>query len=117
MLPSVSAAIKYDFDKNDVISALLLESLEQNHYTPMKYDDAFARQAGVDNKNGLINLSYFINAKKGVCRHQALLVGYLLERLKGEGYIDGKVSIDRNSVTGEDASGNWPYRRPKEMQN
>ena len=131
---------------NDVKNGILSDVFELV-MDEMKYDDAFARQAGVDNKNGLINLSYFINAKKGVCRHQALLVGYLLERLKGEGYIDGKVSIDRNSVTGEgahawvrytsgttkdifiidpaqrfigrleDASGNWPYRRPKEMQN
>jgi carboxyl-terminal processing protease len=37
-------AIKYVFDKNDVISALLLESLEQNHYNPMKYDDAFSEK-------------------------------------------------------------------------
>ncbi len=37
-------AIKYVFDKNDVISALLLESLEQNHYTTMKYDDAFSEK-------------------------------------------------------------------------
>ncbi|MCX6806182.1 MAG: hypothetical protein NTY56_01930 [Patescibacteria group bacterium] len=126
--------------KNGILSDVFKLVMDE-----MKYDDAFARQAGVDNKNGLINLSYFINAKKGVCRHQALLVGYLLERLKGEGYIDGEVSIDRNSVAEvgahawvryesstsgkiyildpaqefigklEDAPPDWPYRRPEEM--
>ena len=34
----------------------------------------------------------------GVCRHQALLAGYLLERLKKEGKIGGDVSVDRNST-------------------
>lgn len=36
--------------------------------------------------------------KGGVCRHQALLAGYILERLKKEGKISGQVSIDRNST-------------------
>lgn len=34
----------------------------------------------------------------GVCRHQALLAGYLLERLSKEGKVGGRVSIDRNFV-------------------
>ncbi len=34
----------------------------------------------------------------GVCRHQALLAGYLLERLSKDGVVKGKVSVDRNYV-------------------
>ncbi len=34
----------------------------------------------------------------GICRHQALLGAYLLERLKNEGFLRGKVSVDRNFV-------------------
>jgi hypothetical protein len=34
----------------------------------------------------------------GVCRHQALLEGYLLEHLKKDGHFNGKVSVDRNFV-------------------
>lgn len=37
----------------------------------------------------------------GVCRHQALLTGYLLERLSKEGYLRGRVSVDRNYVEGK----------------
>lgn len=46
-----------------------------------------------------IYLSAFIGG--GVCRHQALLTGYLLERLSKEGLVGGKVSIDRNYVPDE----------------
>lgn len=42
----------------------------------------------------------------GVCRHQALLGAYLLEKLKEEGYIEGKVSVDRNFVEGK-GSHSW----------
>jgi len=37
----------------------------------------------------------------GVCRHQALLCAYLLERLCHDGYLGGKVSVDRNYVEGK----------------
>lgn len=43
-----------------------------------------------------IYLSGFIGG--GVCRHHALLGGYLLERLAKDGYAGGKVSVDRNQV-------------------
>lgn len=46
-----------------------------------------------------IALSRFIGG--GVCRHQALLTGYLLERLSNEGRVGGKVSVDRNYVPGK----------------
>ena len=57
------------------------------------------REKGVEN-DGKISLSVFIQAKKGVCRHQALLVGYLLERLQRDGLVTGKVSVDRNYIPG-----------------
>ncbi|MEI6169385.1 MAG: transglutaminase domain-containing protein [Candidatus Saccharibacteria bacterium] len=126
--------------KNGILSDVFELVMEE-----MKYDGDFAEKAAIKFKDQKINLSYFINAKKGVCRHQALLVGYLLQRLTAEGYIDGKASIDRNYVSGvgahawvryesgtsgkiyildpaqkfigrlEDAPGNWPYKRPEEM--
>lgn len=108
----------------------------------INYDENFAAKEAELYKNKKINLSYYIESGKGVCRHQALLLGYLLERLKQNGLISGEVSIDRNSVEGvgahawvryksgtsgivyildpaqdfagrlEDAPGNWPYERP-----
>jgi len=48
-----------------------------------------------------ISLSSFLLNKGGVCRHQALLVAYLLEKLKVDGYVSGRVSIDRNYIPGK----------------
>ncbi|OGM56062.1 hypothetical protein A3E46_02855 [Candidatus Woesebacteria bacterium RIFCSPHIGHO2_12_FULL_46_16] len=47
-----------------------------------------------------ISLDVYLREKGGVCRHQALLAAYLLERLGREGKVRGKVSIDRNFVGG-----------------
>lgn len=43
-----------------------------------------------------VALDSFIQARVGVCRHQALTAGLLLEMLKDEGIIRGQVSVDRN---------------------
>ena len=126
--------------KNGILSDVFELVMDQ-----MRYDGDFVSVASKEFKNQKINLSYFIDNKKGVCRHQALMAGYLLERLKNEGYIDGDVSIDRNSVPGrgahawvryksatsgvtyiidpaqnwagrlDDAPGNWPYQRPEDQ--
>ena len=46
-----------------------------------------------------VSLGSFIG-KAGVCRHIALLTGYMLERLIRDGHISGKVSVDRNYIEG-----------------
>lgn len=43
-----------------------------------------------------IDLSMFIEDGVGVCRHQALTVGLLLEKMKEEGHIRGDISVDRS---------------------
>lgn len=47
-----------------------------------------------------VNLGELIKEGVGVCRHQALLVGYLVERLKKDGYIQGNISVERNNIRG-----------------
>ena len=43
-----------------------------------------------------VELSVFMAAGVGVCRHQALACAVTLERFKDEGHIRGSISIDRN---------------------
>lgn len=43
-------------------------------------------------------LDIYLKEKAGVCRHQALLAAYLLERMKKEKIVRGTVSVDRNYV-------------------
>ena len=39
-------------------------------------------------------LDFYIKERKGAPRHQVLLAGYFLEKLKNRGLIDGQISID-----------------------
>lgn len=48
-----------------------------------------------------ICLGEYLDESAGVCRHQALLAAYILEKLIKDGYLSGKVSVDRNKVKGE----------------
>ncbi len=45
-----------------------------------------------------VGLARYLERGGGVCRHQALMCGYLLEKLKSDGYISGQVSVDRNFI-------------------
>ena len=66
----------------------------------MRYDqpavDAIFKKGanGVDHTK--MTLDWYIGRGVGVCRHQALFVGVLLEKLVNDGVLQGKVSVDRN---------------------
>lgn len=46
--------------------------------------------------DGLISLETFVREGTGVCRHDALICAFLLEKFKDNGFIRGKPSVDRN---------------------
>ncbi len=52
-------------------------------------------------KDQKVHLEVFIGNRAGVCRHQALLAGYLVEKVIKSGYLKGAVSVDRNIVPGK----------------
>lgn len=134
-------------DRVDISVAknLILNAVYDTVKEAMKYDekavDALVNlvNCGKDRK---IALDMFIDRKIGVCRHMALACGALLEMFVKEGYLRGKVSIDRNKIRGghvwcrytnsggtvyildvaqgyigkiENAK-NWDYRRPDESK-
>jgi hypothetical protein len=68
----VSEVLDYDLDEVDQMS--------EPHYR----------------KKGLINLSDYIEAGVGVCRHQALLAALLIETAINENLLDGTVGVERN---------------------
>jgi hypothetical protein len=47
-------------------------------------------------QKGLIDLSEYIAAGVGVCRHQALLAAHLIEEVIDRGYLAGSVGVERN---------------------
>ncbi|MBU0457064.1 MAG: hypothetical protein KKD75_02880, partial [Nanoarchaeota archaeon] len=65
-------------------------------YSEKEVDKIILKHNAYEDKK--ISLGVFIGEGYGVCRHQALLAGFLLERFIKEGYLQGKVSIDRNSL-------------------
>ena len=64
----------------------------------LKYDEAFALEAARRFPDQKVALDFFIEHRKGVCRHMALLCGVLLEKLCDDRVLGGKPSIDRNSI-------------------
>lgn len=64
-------------------------------YSEIETKKTIERRGAVGDRK--ISLGAFLDEQYGVCRHQALLTGFLLEKFIKEGYLEGKVSIDRNS--------------------
>lgn len=51
--------------------------------------------------DGEVSLDVFVQKGIGVCRHYALLIAVLLERLVRDGLLNGSVSVDRNETETE----------------
>lgn len=77
----------------DDVFALSLSKLPYSEEGVNDYNKRYGIRAGEK-----VPLDMYILEGVGICRHQALLVGYLLEKLKKDGYLKGSVSIDRNSI-------------------
>lgn len=68
----------------------------------MPYNAAFVDKVVATYTPGTkISLGSYVDHHAGVCRHQALLAGYMLEKAIQEGYLRGRVSVDRNFIPGE----------------
>lgn len=64
----------------------------------MPFDEDRVNMITAFKENQLNSLGVFIRMKAGVCRHQALFIAYLLEKLKEENYLKGNFSMERNSI-------------------
>jgi hypothetical protein len=65
-------------------------------------NDVVASIVNKHQKDTKVALNSFINRGGGVCRHQALLVGYILERMQSSGELseEDRISVDRNGEKG-----------------
>lgn len=66
----------------------------------LDYDKPMADAVSELYSDKKIDLEVFLNEGKGVCRHQALLAAYYIERSIDGGFMKGSVSVDRNSIEG-----------------
>jgi hypothetical protein len=69
----------------------------------LRYDIPATDALASDNKR--IALNVYISQGVGVCRTQAALSAYVVERMVNQGALEGKVSIDRNSTRDVDGTG------------
>jgi hypothetical protein len=77
----------------------ILNTVEEVVQSLMDYEpDRTEELSQAHAQDQLINLSTYVEAGVGVCRHQGLLAAYLLERLVLDGVLDGTVAIERNTI-------------------
>lgn len=89
---------RYTRDPSEASLQSILERVNEITQTLLPYNDAITDRLSkphYDN-NGLINLSEYVDAGGGVCRHQCLLAAYLMEDLVENGTLSGNVRVERN---------------------
>lgn len=80
----------------------------------MPYDKEKADSITAEYDSGTkVALSSYVLEHAGVCRHQALLAGYLIEKLIDDGVLHGRVSVDRNYIPGEGGHAWVRYKNSK----
>lgn len=66
---------------------------------PYRMDIAnFVEESYVNEGDEKVALDTYLEMGGGICRHQALFIGYLLEKMVNDGLLGGEVSVDRNYV-------------------
>ncbi len=84
-------------DKNLALGAVFAHVRDHMRYDKNTVEQIFQRTGkGIDGSK--IALDAYIANGAGVCRHQALFAGALLEKLTRDGILSGKASVDRNMI-------------------
>jgi len=97
---TIEEAIKIGNPTEKVILEAVYNIVNKTFTDKNGYDAiAIIRNASVSNDQK-ISLTNFIKKKTGTCRHLALTSGVLLELFKKDRYINGKISVDRNTIMG-----------------
>jgi hypothetical protein len=101
------------FDKNRVLDATLSYVLAHMRYDAAAVDNLFEEELG-GIRGRKVSLGRYIDDDSGgfgVCRHQALFVGIMLEQMTDRGILGGQVSVERNTVRrgpdGKDDGHSW----------
>lgn len=84
------------------LNHIILDEVFEYVQETLPYDLKFVEDLASSLEAGRkVALATYINYHAGVCRHQALLAGYLLEKLVDDKVLHGKVSVERNIIPGE----------------
>jgi len=96
-----SSTIKSKSELEQQILTIVFNSVRSRiKYSKEKLEDRLNQIKKENNvetiENKKIKLGYILKNNYGVCRHLCLVTGVVIEKLIKEGYLNGKVSIDRN---------------------
>lgn len=84
----------------------ILRFVNRTVETLMAYDADKVREISSHYKGDkLVDLSTFVHAGVGVCRHQGLFAAMIMERLITDGYLHGTTGIERNTIKDSDNGG------------
>ncbi|NQV12420.1 hypothetical protein HQ524_03575 [Candidatus Uhrbacteria bacterium] len=98
---TVKSYEKQGYNKKDVLLNSVFDTTRTEiPYAESKIEKILDEELGINREDKKVDLSFFISKKAGVCRHQVLLVAYLLERLIKYGQLEGEASVDRNAIPG-----------------
>jgi hypothetical protein len=81
-------------DKNMILDSVFQTTKEKLPYNKEGVDRIFQTYGGKDHTK--LALSVYMESGAGVCRHQALLAGLMIEKLGEEGILRGHASVDRS---------------------
>jgi len=85
-------------EKTFSLQAVLLQVMDRVKDV-MPYDAPKAEEINRQHPGDqLVGLSTYLDARAGVCRHQALLAAYIIENLIVDGYLNGAIGVERNTV-------------------
>jgi len=84
-------------DKPGLLRAALQIVQEEMSIIDPQMTDVYVERNGWE-QDKKVNVDHFVKDGIGVCRHRALVLGVIIERMILEGLLGGKVSIDRNTA-------------------
>ena len=74
----------------------ILDTVGSNMKYDLQFVDSAEKEFSADGEVRKVNLSYYMQAGKGVCRHMALASAWLGGELKQRGYLSGKSTAEVN---------------------
>jgi hypothetical protein len=100
-------------DAQTIIPNVMLKQVMQKVKDVMPYNGPRTSEISKEfYGDQIIELSSYVKEKAGVCRQQGLLAAYLTERLIKDGFLNGAIGIERNTVEDFGGTHAWAVFKP-----
>lgn len=100
--------------ERDVLRAIGETVAEKLEYDLPFVNDATDRLKKLSPESQKVNLSFYLDMKKGVCRHMSLAAAWLGGEAKTMGLLNGKMFVQANQDVRDNAAHQWVRYKDKE---